>query len=201
MRTPLLVVIVPMFIFFWGVSLTRKLDPWSLAAGAVMSAAIALVMFVRDDPPQHVANWGRGAEGERRTEKALRPLERKGWTVEHDIQRDGKANLDHVVRGARGVFLLETKNLAGTISFEDGCLVARQFDDPDEVYQYRTLASRVRGQASELSARIGQENGRGPWVSAVVVVWGHFPEGQIEHERVTYIHGEKLAAWLETGAV
>ena len=199
MRTPLLVGVVPIFVFFWVIAVTRKLDPWSLSAGALMSAAVAFVMFVRDDPPQHVANWGRGAEGERKTERALRPLERKGWRVEHDIQRDGKANLDHIVRGPREVFLLETKNLAGTISFEDGCLTARQFDDPDEVYRYRTLAGRVRGQAMELSARLGQETGRSPWVNAAVVVWGHFPESYIEHEKVTYISGDQLAGWLESG--
>jgi len=38
MRTPLLVVVLPMFVLFWGVALTRKLDPWSLAAGAFLSA-------------------------------------------------------------------------------------------------------------------------------------------------------------------
>jgi len=38
-------------------------------------------------------------------------------------------------------------------------------------------------------------------VNGVVVVWGHFPEEQIEHEKVTYIHGEKLAVWLETGVI
>jgi hypothetical protein len=201
MRAPLLVVVAPMFLFFWGVALSQTLDAWSVAAGAVAASAIGLIVFVRDDPPQHVANWRRGAEGERKTEKALRSLERSGWSVEHDLQREGRANLDHVVKGPRGVFLLETKNLAGTISFEDGCLTARQFDDPDEVYRYRTLAGRVRGQAMELSTRIGQSTGRRPWVNAVVVVWGHFPEGHIERDKITYINGEKLADWIETGEI
>lgn len=198
MRTPLLIVVVPMFLFFVVVVLTRKLDRWSLAAGAVAASAMAMVMFVRDDPPQHVANWKRGAEGERRTARALRPLERRGWFVEHDVQREGRANFDHVVRGPRGVFLLETKNLAGTVSFEDGVLVARQFDDPDEVYRYTSLAQRVRGQASDVSARIRAETGRREWVTGVVVIWGHFPEGSATHDKVTYISGDRLASWLES---
>jgi len=196
MRTPLLIVVIPMFVFFWAVVLTHKLDGWSVAAAAVLSSAIALVFSVRDEPPQHVLKWRQGAEGERKTEKVLRRFERQGWVVEHDIQRDGRANLDHVARGPSGVFLLETKNLSGTITFEDGMLHARQFDDPDEVYRYRTLASRLRGQASELSARIRAETGRGAWVSAVVVIWGHFPPGLVEHENVTYIAGDRLAGWL-----
>jgi hypothetical protein len=114
---------------------SHKIDRWSLAAGAALAVAIALLIFTLDEPPQHVQNWRRGAEGERKTEKALKPLERLGWTIEHDVQRDGRANLDHIATGPAGVFLLETKNLAGTVSFEDGVLVARQFDDPDDVYQ------------------------------------------------------------------
>jgi hypothetical protein len=197
MRTPLLIVVVPMFAFFLAVVLTHKLDDWSVAASIVGAGAVATIMLVRDAAPQHVLNWQRGAEGERRTEKALRRLERKGWTVEHDVQRDGRANLDHVVRGPGGVFLLETKNLLGTITFEDGVLQARQFDDPDEIYRYTSLAARVRGQAYELSSRIRTETGRGAWVTGVVVIWGSFEQALIEHENVTYISGSKLAPWLE----
>jgi hypothetical protein len=197
MRAPLLITIVPLLLVFWWVVFTHKLDNWSVAATAAGSVAIMLVIWVRDDAPQHVLNWRRGAEGERRTEKTLRRLERKGWTVEHDIQREGGANVDHVVRGPGGVFLLETKNLTGTITFEDGVLKARQFDDPDETYRYTTLASRVRGQAYELSTRIHAETGRRTWVNAVVVVWGAFDEDPIEHEKVTYIAGSRLAGWLD----
>ena len=112
------------------------------------------------------------------------------------MQRDGRANLDHVLTGPSGVFLLETKNLAGTISVEEGVLVARQFDDPDEIYRYRSLAPRLRGQAKELSARLHRESGARAWVNAVAVIWGHFPQGLINCENVTYIHGDRIAQWL-----
>jgi Nuclease-related domain len=195
-RWPLLIVVVPIFAFGIGVMLSHKIDRWSLAAGAAIAVGIAFSMYTLDEPPQHVQNWKRGGEGERRTEKTLKPLERNGWTVEHDVQREGRANLDHIVTGPPGVFLLETKNLVGTISVEDGVLVARQFDDPDEVYRYRSLAPRLRGQAKELSARLHAESGRRTWINAVAVVWGHFPQGLVSHENVTYVHGDQLRAWL-----
>jgi len=196
MRWPLLAAVVPFFVFALAVMLSRKLDPWSLAAGAAIAVGIAVSIYTLDEPPQYVQKWKRGEEGERKTEKALKPLEGQGWTVEHDVQRDDRANLDHIVTGPGGVFLLETKNLAGTISFEDGVLVARQFDDEDEIFRYRSLAPRLRGQAMELSARLGAGNGRAPWVNAVAVIWGHFPAGQVSHENVTYIHGDRLRVWL-----
>jgi hypothetical protein len=195
-RWPLLIVVVPIFAFGIGVMLSHKIDRWSLAAGAAIAVGIAFSMYTLDEPPQHVRNWKLGAEGERRTATALKPLLRKGWTVEHDVQQQGKANLDHVLTGPPGVFLLETKNLAGTIGLEDGVLVARQFDDPDEIYRYRSLAPRMRGQAKEISARIQANSGRRTWVNAVAVIWGHFPQGLVTTENVTYIHGDRLAAWL-----
>jgi hypothetical protein len=113
---------------------TRPVDWWSFTAGIIGASAGATLVFVRDDAPKHVLNWRRGAEGERKTEKALRPLENLGWLVEHDLQRTGGANVDHVVTGPPGVFVLETKNLEGTITIEDSVLTARQLDDPDQVY-------------------------------------------------------------------
>jgi hypothetical protein len=94
------------------------------------------------------------------------------------------------------VFLLETKNLAGTISFDDGTLQARQFDDPDEIYRYTTLAARLRGQASELSARYTAETGKRTWVNAVVVIWGDYHQKPIEHNKITYLRGDDLLPWL-----
>ncbi|MDP9226783.1 MAG: hypothetical protein M3P18_23660 [Actinomycetota bacterium] len=38
---------------------------------------------------------------------------------------------------------------------------------------------------------------RGPLVTAVAVIWGHFPAGQIEHENVIYIRGDRVADWLD----
>lgn len=40
-----------------------------------------------------------------------------------------------------------------------------------------------------------------PWVNSVVVIWGHFPDAFLEHEKVAYISGEKLPAWIETGSI
>jgi hypothetical protein len=198
LRPRLLAAVTPLVVGGLAVALTRKLDTWSFVAGTLLATAVAVFMFIRDEPPPHVTNQRLGAEGERRTERALKPLERKGWNIDHDVQRDGRANFDHVVSGPRGVFLLETKNLAGTITIENGVLTTRQFDDPESVFQNRYLAGRVIKGAVEISAQRGAANGRRPWVTPVVVIWGHFPERHVEAAGVTYISGELLRGWLET---
>lgn len=38
--------------------------------------------------------------------------------------------------------------------------------------------------------------GRAPWVQAVVVVWGDFPQARHEEQDVVYVSGDELRAWL-----
>src|SRR5690348_362508 len=63
----------------------HEMELWSFAAGLVAGGLITIAMWLRDEPPQFIAKWGRGAEGERRTAKVIRPLLREGWKVKHDI--------------------------------------------------------------------------------------------------------------------
>lgn len=57
-----------------------------------------------------VARWERGAEGERRTAARLDALNHRRWTVRHDLAVPGsRANLDHLVVGRTGVWVVDTK--------------------------------------------------------------------------------------------
>jgi hypothetical protein len=136
-----------------------------------------------------------GAEGERATAVALGPLESAGWQVEHDAQTE-YGNLDHVVRSPAGdVYLLESKNLGGRLAIEDRVLVQR-FEDGHERW-LGWIASQVRGRAAAL-ADGRRSNGRGAWVQGVVVLWGDFHHRPVELDRVWYVGGEELAAWLRS---
>jgi len=86
-------------------------------AGLWIGVVAGMLMWIWDDPPEYIARWKRGAEGERETWKALRSLMGDGWRGFHD--REGEfGNIDHIVVGSGGVFLLDTKNLSGTVVYE-----------------------------------------------------------------------------------
>lgn len=53
--------------------------------------------------------WQAGAAGERKVAQALRPLERQGWLIAHDLPKSTGGNLDHLAAGPSGVFTIETK--------------------------------------------------------------------------------------------
>jgi hypothetical protein len=161
----------------------------------VTGGLVTVAMFTLGDPPGYIAKWGVGAEGERRTARALRPLLRKGWTVAHDVQRSHE-NFDHVLVGPPGVLLLETKVRAGTVRLQDGILTIRYPDDPDEVVTLPRLAAQMRARAAALHTEFPFEDGMRRWVTPVVVLWADFPQRRIEHDGVTYVQGDQLVAWL-----
>jgi Nuclease-related domain len=197
MRGPVLVLCVPVIVGATALAIWRDTDPWWYFAGGVFGGTLMAAMYTLGDPPQHIANWGAGWKGEQRTAKALRPLLRNGWSVKHDVQHP-RENLDHVLVGPPGVFLLETKVRTGTVSVEDGALTIRYFDDPDEVITLLHLAATMRRRAAALRATHRFESGMHRWVTPVVVLWAHFPDRHVEHDGVTYIDGRELVGWLRS---
>jgi len=73
---------------------------------------------------QAADKWERGADGERRTATVLDALPGDEWTVLHDVPWPGRprANIDHVVIGPPGVFVIDSKNWSGSVGVVDGVL-------------------------------------------------------------------------------
>jgi hypothetical protein len=68
--------------------------------------------------------YERGAEGEQQTAAVLSRLPTDQWTVFHDRRWPGRklANVDHVVVGPPGVFVIDSKNWVGRVCVKDGVL-------------------------------------------------------------------------------
>lgn len=69
------------------------------------------------------ALWEQGAVGEVEVARVLEALP-PGWIVLHDLAWPGRprANMDHVVIGPGGVFVVDAKNWSGTIEVQDHVL-------------------------------------------------------------------------------
>jgi len=69
--------------------------------------------------PEEVDRWRRGADGERATAVRLRGVEALGWPVLHDRALPGtSANVDHLVVGPGGVFVIDSKHWSGTLVWD-----------------------------------------------------------------------------------
>jgi hypothetical protein len=101
-----------------GGLLGRLLAPrLTLVLGAL--AAVAAGWGLRFRPSPDAVAWRRGSVGERRTARLLAPLERHGWAVLHDLAFVGsRANLDHLLIGPGGVFVIDSKQYRGRLQLD-----------------------------------------------------------------------------------
>ncbi len=87
-------------------------------AGLLGLAVAALVGWrLRFRPSEQACTWQRGAAGERHTARLLRRLHRDGFVVFHDLAVPGNtsANVDHLVIGPTGVFVIDSKQWTGSV--------------------------------------------------------------------------------------
>jgi Nuclease-related domain len=82
-------------------------------------AAMAAGWALRFRPSPDAIAWRRGAAGEQRTARRLARLERHGWAVLHDLAVPGsRANIDHLVIGPGGVFVIDSKQYRGRLQLD-----------------------------------------------------------------------------------
>jgi hypothetical protein len=101
-----------------GGVLGRQLAPrLGLIVAALAVAAAGWGLRFRPSPD--AVAWRRGAAGERRTARLLDPLERHGWAILHDLAVPGsRANIDHLVIGPGGVFVVDSKQYRGRLRLD-----------------------------------------------------------------------------------
>jgi len=120
-------------------------------AKVVGLVAAALVAWrLRFRPSEQARAWQRGAHGERQTARLLNRLGRDGYVVLHDLAMPGSpANVDHLVIGPSGVFLIDSKQWTGSVQQGADGLVWHNHYRLD-----RTLAT-IRWQAETLGPLLG----------------------------------------------
>jgi hypothetical protein len=83
---------------------------------AGLAAAVLVGWRLRFRPSEQARSWQRGGQGERRTARLLHRLTRDGYVVFHDLAVPGSdANLDHLVIGRSGVFVIDSKQWTGEV--------------------------------------------------------------------------------------
>lgn len=95
--------------------------PLGLAGGLLMSGSLGVVQIVGlvgaqymasrffDLRLHHAVNWGKGGNAEAAVGDELSALYEEGFVVLHDLEGVVGGNIDHLVSGPTGVFMVETK--------------------------------------------------------------------------------------------
>lgn len=183
------------WLVFWALMRLYPGDQ-SWSTSALAGGLIATILVLRQSPPVAIASWQAGAYGEEETAKALRPLERDGWIVLHDLV-NGNANFDHVVLGHNGVFCLNSKWSSYRLEETDGGrLIGRHEYDDDLTLDVEQTLRRARAEASALSRQVQARCGQKLWVQPVIVWWGPVANGGRLLDGVGVVQGKYLAARL-----
>lgn len=169
----------------------------TFAFGLAIGCGVTMAMCLATSPPAHIEQWRQGAEGERKTARVLRSLIKGGWVLINDVQRHG-GNIDHVLIGPPGVFVLETKNLQGRVSVSGDTLKQTYREGSDGGYVVDRVGTTTRRRAAALHDQVRDAGLRPGWFKAVVVIWGDFEERSVEGNRVTWIHGRELVRHLQS---
>jgi hypothetical protein len=98
-----------------GDVLTTQADlPRAWLVGLAVAALVSWRLRFR--PSEQARSWQRGAHGERQTARLLDRLTRDGYAVFHDLAIPGSpANMDHLVIGPSGVFVIDSKQWTGSV--------------------------------------------------------------------------------------
>lgn len=86
----------------------------NLRTAAITGAALALLCAVWMRPRPDPERWLRAAAGEAATARLLDRLPARRWVVIHDLGVPGsRSNIDHLVIGPTGVWVVDTKTTRG----------------------------------------------------------------------------------------
>jgi hypothetical protein len=131
-----------------GVVLVLLGGTWGLLGAVTIVLALLMTIVALYVPPDSVIAWRTGATGEELTASALATLP-AGFVSLHDRRKPrSKANIDHLVIGPTGVWVVETKNYKGSLSVRDGDLwIAGR--------RKTAFIAQVKGQAAAVSGVLG----------------------------------------------
>ncbi|MDD4735787.1 MAG: nuclease-related domain-containing protein [Kiritimatiellae bacterium] len=136
-----------------------------------LCVGLALVLYAGE---KRLASYFKGAQGEEQVARALHLLP-PGFTVFHGLLlRGAVSDMDHVVVGPTGVFVVETKNWAGTMSVvgQDILYDGRR---PD-----RSPLEQVKQAVGALQKSLSERCGRSIPVSPIICFAGGRLEGGVQ---------------------
>jgi hypothetical protein len=140
------------------------------------------------------ANYRLGYEGERFVGEALNRLLNQGFEVYHDVPFDD-FNIDHVLVGTRGVFIVETKTRRMPLSAAGTKQSKVQFDGQRLLWPRGKdccgIEQSLRN-AKTLALWLGSACGEKCWVTPILTLPGWMVERLVPHDRLHVVNPKEI---------
>jgi Nuclease-related domain len=144
----------------------------------------------------HLHGWAVSEEGRRRTARVLRSLDRGTWQVRRNIRLPDGGRADHLAIGPSGVYLLDSRAWHGVVTVDHKGATITPPGQPAAAWIARGQHCSLAPAAAALRRAASTTDGPRLDPHAVVVIWAPFPEGLAVSGAITYVSGDRLAAWM-----
>jgi hypothetical protein len=164
-----------------------------LYGAVVLLLDLVLVMSALFTMPNSITAWQIGAAGEIRTARMLETLEADGFRVLHDRKIPGarSANIDHIVIGPPGIYVVETKSYKGPLQIRGNEIFVAGRRKNGWVDEVNREAAAVRTALAEEVAARGW-----PITGIICVHRADLPWFQSEVQGVRIVSGKDLVKRL-----
>ena len=167
-------------------------------AGLVIDGCVAVALLclpILDRTRLNPDNWLSGYFGEKMV-AALLDMLPESFQILHDItvaSHGKKSNIDHVVVGPTGIWVIETKNWRGRFEQRGGDLFCNGVQRTSAVDQAVARATTVRHALDAAGCGVG-------WINVVVVsTKARVPNGRIDFPRATVTGASDLLPLIRPG--
>jgi hypothetical protein len=139
------------------------------------------------------SNWSAGKRGEMAISQALKDLP-DGYVLLNDLMLpDGKGNVDHLVMGPNGLFVIETKNYSTSVK----CVDDEWFVNGEQI---RSLSKQAKRNAvavrENLAAVFADQGSRLPFVIPLLVFVNGKGRLSIKNPTIAVLRSSQLARFI-----
>jgi hypothetical protein len=176
----------------------------------IIAIVIAMAVLIWIVLPLY-RSWSKGAAGEESVAEILKVLE-KEYLVMHDVKLPGeKGNIDHVVIGRTGIFVIETKNYGGHIicygddwqsHYEGGLqfsMKGRLYWKPTRDYDIGSPSKQIKRNAMILKRFLERYYPKLSyiWINCIVVFTNETATIELHDPTVTVSRTDQLIAFIK----
>lgn len=180
-------------------------SPIYVAAGRyeIVRAVVLLVLFVLAWLfGRGYSGYKRGYEGEKNVAKILSSTLGNEYSLINDVTLgDGYGNIDHIVLGPNGVFVIETKNYAGKIACDGDKWSSQRNGKFNRLLHYdfgspSKQAKRNATTVKQVIMHLAIFKSKNIWVNGVLVFANKNVQLQIRNPTVPVLRSTQLASFI-----
>jgi hypothetical protein len=138
-------------------------------------------------------NYMAGIEGERAVVEALQELDDSYCLINDIMAGRGRGNIDHILLGPKGIFVIETKNYSGDVRC-DGNRWRKK--GKRRLYDIPSVSNQAKNNAKYLSDLIRKKTNLGIFIDPICVFTNPYVELKLHRPAVTVLRLTQLAEFI-----